>query len=284
MKNIEFMASGAKKIEVSHKFGTKDERFFMHIHNKYEIYLSLSDGNKFCIGHQIYDVNRNDLFLFNNTDVHKINVSSPETYDRFIVMFSPSLLLKDEETAPLLNCFDAKLPDHTHKISLTPEQAESALALLNRMLESGGENVQHSMLRQRLFLFQYLLLINDVKKTEIDVPMRVSDTGDAQLNRIMAYIRDHCTYSLTLEELSREFYLNKYYLCRMFKHKLGFGITEYVESCRMSRAIPLLRAGLPVSTVALKTGFGSDTYFISTFKKHLGTSPKKYIKEGSTYE
>lgn len=281
MKNIEFMASGAKKIEISHKVGTKNERFFMHIHNKYEIYLSLSDGNKFCIGDQICDVNRFDMFLFNNTDVHKINVASPETYDRYVVMFSPSLLTKDEDTALLLNCFDSKLPDHTYKISLSPEQAENAVALLDRMRTCEDEGVAYSQLRQRLLLCQYLLLINDVKKTTVSDPVFISDTGDAQLNRIMEYIRDHCTYSLTLEELSREFYLNKYYLCRMFKNKLGFGISEYVESCRMSKAIPLLRAGLPVSTVALKTGFGSDTYFISTFKKHLGTPPKKYIKEGT---
>ena len=50
--------------------------------------------------------------------------------------------------------------------------------------------------------------------------------------------------------------------------------------CCLSNAIPLLREGLPVSTVALKTGFGSDTYFISTFKKNLGFSPKKYLKQG----
>lgn len=65
----------------------------------------------------------------------------------------------------------------------------------------------------------------------------------------------------------------------MFKAKTGFGISDYIESCRLSNAIPLLREGVPVSTVALKTGFGSDTYFISTFKKNLGTSPKQYIKK-----
>ncbi|MFR1982504.1 MAG: helix-turn-helix domain-containing protein [Christensenellaceae bacterium] len=54
---------------------------------------------------------------------------------------------------------------------------------------------------------------------------------------------------------------------RMFKAKMGFGVSNYIDSCRLSNAIPLLREGLPISTVALKTGFGSDTYFISTFKK-----------------
>ena len=94
----------------------------------------------------------------------------------------------------------------------------------------------------------------------------------------MAYIRKHCDYPISLDELSKKFYLNRFYLCRLFKAKLGFGISDYIEACRLSNAIPLLRQGLSVSTVALKTGFGSDTYFISAFKKNLGFTPKQYVK------
>ena len=47
MGNIEIMSSSLKDVEVLHKTGNYGERFFMHVHNHYEIYLSLSDGNKF---------------------------------------------------------------------------------------------------------------------------------------------------------------------------------------------------------------------------------------------
>ena len=122
------------------------------------------------------------------------------------------------------------------------------------------------------------MLLSDVKQTAAQRNDPRTE-NDPRLNAILDYIRTHCDYPVTLDELSKEFYLNKYYLCRMFKNKLGFGISDYIESCRLSNAIPLLRAGVPISTVALKTGFGSDTYFISTFKKHFGISPKKYVKE-----
>lgn len=169
------------------------------------------------------------MFLFNNTDVHKIDTFDPDNYERYVVMFSPQLFLKsDPELHELLGCFDAGQQNRSHKLSLLPESRQEFLSILQKMIDCEQGAVSHQFLKQRLYLIQLLLLLNDIR--------------------------------------------------RRFKAKMGFGISNYIESCRLSNAIPLLREGLPVSTVALKTGFGSDTYFISTFKKNLGFSPKKYLK------
>jgi len=143
--------------------------------------------------------------------------------------------------------------------------------------KKGPDKAAHRSLKLRTYLIELLLIVNDMQKA---APREQSAEGeDKRINEIMEYIRANCNYPISLDMLSEKFYLNKYYLCRMFKAKMGFGISDYIESCRLSNAIPLLREGVPVSTVALKTGFGSDTYFISTFKKNLGTSPKQYIKK-----
>lgn len=229
MTNIEKMSS-ISRIEALYKINNSGERFLMHVHNNYEIYVSLSNNNKFFIGHRIYDVNRYDVFLFNNTDVHKINTFDPDNYERYVVMFSPQLFPKsDPELHELLGCFDTSQQNRSHKLSLLPESRQEFLSILQKMIDC-EHGVSHQFLKQRLYLIQLLLLLKDIR--------------------------------------------------RMFKAKMGFGISNYIESCRLSNAIPLLREGLPVSTVALKTGFGNDTYFISTFKKNLGFSPKKYLKQG----
>ena len=54
MNNIEIMPSNTKDVEVLHKTGNNGEHFLMHVHSNYEIYLSLSDNNKFFVGHKIY--------------------------------------------------------------------------------------------------------------------------------------------------------------------------------------------------------------------------------------
>lgn len=281
MKNIAFMPTKNKKIEVQYKVKALEETYSMHIHNDYEIYMSLCNNNKFCVGHKIYDVNKNDVFLFNNTDVHKINVSDPANYSRYVVMFSPSIFSEAEpELSDLLQCFDGKNPNCCHKLSLSDEQAADFLFILRKMTDCECEGVSNSFLKLRLYLSQLLLLVQDIRRAAPAIAS-VSDTEDHRLNEIMGFLRERCTDTITLEELSGKFFLNKYYLCRMFKNKLGFGIGEYIESCRLSKAIPMLREGMPVSAVARNTGFCSDSYFISIFKKHLGMSPKKYLRGGA---
>ena len=148
----------------------------------------------------------------------------------------------------------------------------------------GGDNAPLEILKgcaaaQKAYGYE-ITLVGDTQKFSVrEQDSTPSPREDRRINEIMDYIRNNCNYPISLDMLSEKFYLNKYYLCRMFKAKTGFGISDYIESCRLSNAIPLLREGVPVSTVALKTGFGSDTYFISTFKKNLGTSPKQYIKK-----
>ena len=278
MSNIEIMPTNPKKIESAHKTEYCEDKIYMHIHNNFEIYMSMSDNNKFFVGHKIYDVNRYDIFLFNNSDVHKINPSRPDKYDRYVVMFSPQLFPKsDEELHGLLDCFDANRPNRCHKVSLPEKKRQEVLTVLEKMVETENTEDYHKLLRLKLYLTELLLVINDVQSLP-HYNIAPQNFENPRIQEIMEYIRLNCNFPISLEMLSKKFYLNKYYLCRLFKSTTGFGISDYIEACRLSNAIPLLREGVPVSTVALKTGFGSDTYFISTFKKNLGTSPKQYIK------
>lgn len=103
-------------------------------------------------------------------------------------------------------------------------------------------------------------------------------THDVRIEEIMNFIKNNYERQITLDKLSKQFFFNKYYLCRMFKEKTGFNISQYIEACRISAAISLLKEGVSVADVAVKVGYGSDTYFISKFKKNLGLSPKKYKK------
>lgn len=278
MRKIEVFPSIVKNVEVLHKQGSKGEKFFMHIHSHYEIYFSQSSNNKFFVDNKIYDVQKNDLFLFNNTDAHKIATSSVEDYDRYVVNFSPKVVTKyDQSMSFLLDCFANSTSSRRHKLSLSDTEAETFLSIVNKMINLNSNDSPHKDIKIDLFLLKLLLFINECFDTKSHYNTETNE--DPKLNEIMKYIQENCSYPITLDMLSSKFYFNKYYLCHIFKAKMGFGISEYIKSCRLSKAIPLLREGMSVSEVALKTGFGSDTYFISTFKKNFGTSPKQYLKK-----
>ena len=78
MTNIEKMSS-ISRIEALYKINNSGERFLMHVHNNYEIYVSLSNNNKFFIGHRIYDVNVTTCFCSTIRTHIKSTLSTPTT-------------------------------------------------------------------------------------------------------------------------------------------------------------------------------------------------------------
>ena len=276
MKNIEVVPS-KNRIEISHVRGSG--RLFMHIHNNYEIYMSMSDNNRFFVGQKVYSVNSYDVFLFNSSDVHKVNTNNPDEYERYVAMFPSKLFSEgDFETASLLDCFESKHPHRNHKITIPPERREEFLGIWKKLFEAKQKGGPRTYLKMRVYITQLLIIINEIKDQTAEIPHQDDpQSDDARLKLIMEYIQKNCEYPISLESISKEVYLNKYYICRLFKQKLGFGINDYIKTCRLNNSITLLREGLPVSTVALKTGFGSTSYFIHTFKQTFGMSPKKYM-------
>lgn len=278
MNKIEIMKP-ISEISVAHKIGNSQESTPLHVHNQYEIFISRSNNYRFFVGNEIYDVGKNDVFMFNNTDVHKISAAeSADVYERFVVMFSPRVF---DDASPeikrILQYFDSRNTARRIKTTLTDEQVEDLVLIARKMIDC-NEDVRNKNLKLWLYLIQLLLVIIEVPNNQFGIQ---SETEDKRINEILQYIRINSEFPITLDILSQKFYLNKHYLCRVFKKKTGFNISHYVEACRLSNAISLLREGLPVSVVALRAGFGSDTYFISTFKKNLGFSPKQYIKNYS---
>jgi len=105
----------------------------------------------------------------------------------------------------------------------------------------------------------------------------IAVSGVSAIRIVLEYIDDNYIHQPSLDELAKLCYLNKYYLCRLFRQETGFSIGDYITYRRMSAAMKLLRKGESISNVARLSGFKSDTYFITSFKKNFGTTPYQYI-------
>jgi len=104
--------------------------------------------------------------------------------------------------------------------------------------------------------------------------------SEAQMARIKKYIEDHYQESIKLEKLSEVFFINKYYLERIFKEKYGTTINNYVNYQRITKAKNLLRfSQLSIEQIGEEVGIDDANYFIRVFKKMEGTTPGKYRKD-----
>ena len=101
-----------------------------------------------------------------------------------------------------------------------------------------------------------------------------------ELIEIKNYLDEHYTEKVTLDELAEHFFINKFYLSKIFKEAYGTTVNNYLISKRITRAKQLLRfTDMTVDEIGVAVGMGDANYFSRMFRKVEGNSPSKYRKQ-----
>ncbi|XME02566.1 2-isopropylmalate synthase [Lachnospiraceae bacterium C1.1] len=110
--------------------------------------------------------------------------------------------------------------------------------------------------------------IDSIRETNLDKDQRITE--------IINFIQEKYL-SVTLDDLSREFYLSKPYLSKYIKEKSGETFSENVQKIRLKKACTLLKNGnMKVEKVAENVGYPSVEHFNRQFKKRYGMTPVQY--------
>ncbi|MGO4109867.1 response regulator [Paenibacillus sp. YAF4_2] len=105
--------------------------------------------------------------------------------------------------------------------------------------------------------------------------------GKQLIEVVKKYIDIHYK-SISLEEVSARFYLNKNYFCSLFKSVSGESFVEYVTALRMEHAKRLLMTSeLKAYEVAEMVGYSDQRYFSQVFRKATGMKPTEYRQSQS---
>ena len=117
-----------------------------------------------------------------------------------------------------------------------------------------------------LYKFFSTLTSNSALKSQIDYVKEAA--------RLIEYNYDK---NISIENIAERLFINKSYLCRLFKAEKGVTPKEYLIKKRINRAVYLLKnSDVSINTIALSIGFSDPLYFSRIFKKHLGVSPSLY--------
>ena len=97
------------------------------------------------------------------------------------------------------------------------------------------------------------------------------------ITRAKAFINEHYTEDLSLDQAAKAANMSSFYFCKMFKKYTGVNFTEYLSRVRIEKARNLLlNPNLRISEIAYEVGFQSLTHFNRVFKKVLGQSPTDF--------
>lgn len=108
-------------------------------------------------------------------------------------------------------------------------------------------------------------------------------TRKADLLEIKRYLDENYAKKVTLDELSERYFINKYYLTRVFKEQFGVSIGDYLLGVRITQAKNLLRfTNKSAEQIGQECGIGDVYYFSRVFKKVEGISVREYRKQWGT--
>lgn len=100
---------------------------------------------------------------------------------------------------------------------------------------------------------------------------------------MMKYIDTHLSEGFSLQQLAKEINMNANYLGQIFKRETGKTYTTYVTELRIERAKEMLRTeDSSISDIATSLGFNDYFYFLKTFKRITGMTPKQFRQEPAT--
>lgn len=101
--------------------------------------------------------------------------------------------------------------------------------------------------------------------------------GRFEISDVRDYLASHFHEDITVSDLARRYFMSRGYLMKLFKHKYGTGIFEYLQQLRMDKARELLAdPDIKIQYIAEITGFNDQNYFSKAFRHVTGQSPSEY--------
>ena len=100
-----------------------------------------------------------------------------------------------------------------------------------------------------------------------------------QIHRIADYIDKNYASPIGLEELASEFGYSPNYFSSLFKKYFMTGVTQYINSVRVQKSVPLLKTQ-KISAVYFLCGFQSPQQYFLNFRKFFGCTPYEYLHAG----
>ena len=98
-----------------------------------------------------------------------------------------------------------------------------------------------------------------------------------KLRQAINYINDNLDRKIKLDDVAKLIDISQYYFCHLFKESTGIAPYKYVIKQRVDKAQELIKqTKLPLTEIAFRCGFGSQSQMTQHFRRSVGVTPKVY--------
>lgn len=265
-----------------------------HYHDFHKILLFFSGDVDYFIEGITYRLEPQDILLIGAGDVHRPIIRSAAPYERIILYVSSDFLVScADDKYSLETCFQKQLPIRSSGRTDIPQDKKTepfpvlrtssasvpALFKLCEKLEASLSDREYAAeLYSRTLLLQFLIQLNRSFLTD---SFRYIETGSSnrKITEILHYINEHLDSDLSIDALSRQFFISRRYLMQIFQQETGYSIGKYINAKRLFWARDKIRHGMSLTDACFSSGFHHYSTFTRSYYRMFRTTPGTLKKE-----
>lgn len=250
--------------------------FSMHWHPALEIIVPLENIYTVKVAQTEYILNPGDVFIIPAGELH--HLIAPTSGSRLIYLFDFSIISK-------LNGFSYLMPYLSQPILMTPTSFAPIYQEVASLLETmcmeyfSDNNLRELSIYSNLLQF-FVTLGRYRQATEVNLSTEENTKQKElfdKLNIVYDYLEEHYMEEITLESIADIAGFSKFHFSRLFKQCSGQNFYDYLCFKRIKTAeMLLLKPALPITEIALQSGFSSLSTFNRTFKRLKNCTPTEY--------
>ena len=158
-------------------------------------------------------------------------------------------------------------------VLFVPELFEPMKKIIQRLIEEDNNLFS----RMHCILDVAELLTSANQKSSLK-ELHVEPGDEDRLRQLIQWTHEHYQEHVSLDMVSQQMNISKFYLCKYFKQTTNMTYLTYLNLVRLEKAVQRLRLGKNVTECAAECGFDSVSYFVQLFKRTLGCTPGQYIR------
>ncbi len=253
------------------------EEYPVHWHNAVEFIMPLKNEYTVTVNGKDYQVPENDVLIVPPGELHSMPAIPGR---RIIFQCDNSILGEISALEPVMRSLNAPIlinQDMDKELHVLAKKTMlDILSLYTSKSELADVKIYMKVIELFMALREYQL---EQQKIVMDCDDEKIDEYSEKFGTVLKYIDSNYMYDITLEQLADVAGYSKYHFSRIFKQYNSMSYLQYINARRTKAAeLLLLDPSIPITEVAMRSGFKSLTTFNRIFKDIKHCTPTDFKK------
>ena len=258
--------------------------FFTHWHPEIEVTLATEGRMLYKVNREVFSFKKGEVLVSNTNVLHSGTMDGAEDCVYTSVTFHPRLVYGSQESVVYRRYAEPVLMNFSFQ-ALHFSENDPDLPAVRGMVEALEALNAEKPEFYEITVRETLSRLWEVLYLRMPAASKNAPRGRLEYERVkkmLDYIELHYSENVRLKSISEEVLLCESECCRLFKRYMNMTIIEYLNNYRIDRSIESLAGtDLPVTEIALRSGFSDPNYYSKMFSARKGVSPQKYRKRFS---